>query len=159
VGPLEKSPFGSTWNVIPSTRRARFGTVKLSCCSTSVQEPALATLHSDNLTPFDKLHKGTQSLLMINHLGDEVIRCLGRVKMAFLVEAISVVILIAKLLAAIRPGLGTVQANCAHATLCADCDLVRVRFMTPEDSEQYVQHSRPTALLISKMSDPRHCGC
>jgi len=59
--------------------------------------------------------------------------------MAVLVEAISVVIRSDKLLAAFAGDWGRFKQTVPNATLCADGELVRVGFMTPEDAEQYVK--------------------
>jgi len=74
--------------------------------------------------------------------------------MAVLVDAISVVIRSDKAVAAFAVIVGRFQGKTVpKSSLCADGELVRVGVMTPEDAEQYVKKLRPTALIISKMSE------
>jgi hypothetical protein len=59
--------------------------------------------------------------------------------MAVLIEAISVVIRTDALLEAFNNDWGQFKNTVPNATLCADGELVRLGFMTPEDAEHYVK--------------------
>ena len=63
----------------------------------------------------------------------------GKLAMAVLVEAISVIIRVEVLVERFPGGWKTFEANPPNATLCADGDLVRVGFMAPPDVAAYGQ--------------------
>jgi hypothetical protein len=66
--------------------------------------------------------------------------------MAVLIEAISVVIQVRAIATRYPGGCDRFVADCGGPTFCADAELVRVGFMTPQDTRQFVDSLAPFGL-------------
>jgi hypothetical protein len=68
--------------------------------------------------------------------------------MAVLVEGISVVVRVASIKAKFRGDMEGFMDNVPNATFCADSDLVRVGFMTPDDVGFYIESLEERGLVF-----------